>query len=152
MPKSFPKIPVIIDTREQLPWEFDADTFTTQRGTIWGGDYTIAGLQDVIRIERKSLGDAVQTVIHEWGRFRKSLFKLAGMDFGCVVVEATPRDILERKYESDAEPNSVLGRLISIQIDHGVPVVFAGDRDAAMVYAARYLMQAVKKCGGVPNE
>ena len=74
------KLPVIIDTREQEghAWEFDADAFAPQVGTLRTGDYTVRGLEDVLTIERKTLGDFVSSVIHDWNRFRKALTRMAG--------------------------------------------------------------------------
>lgn len=153
MPKPQPKIPVVIDTREQdgHAWSFVDDLFTTERQGLRTGDYSVQGLTDEIAIERKTLGDCVSTVIHQWTRFRKALYRLAAMDHAIVVVEASISDILEHKYESEAEPLSVIGRLNSVMIDHGIPVVFAGDRATAETFAERFLIQAVRKLGGVPE-
>lgn len=148
-----PKLPLVIDTNEPVgtAWEFDADLFAPQRSSLMTGDYSVRGLEDVITIERKTLGDCVSTVIHSWTRFRKTLYRMSGMDHAVVVVEASIAAILNHEYESDAEPLAVLGRLNSIIIDHGIPVVFAGDRAAAICFAERYLLQAAKKCGGFPT-
>jgi DNA excision repair protein ERCC-4 len=147
------KIPVIIDTSEPVghAWSFVDELFTTRRESLMTGDYSVAGLEKVLTIERKTLGDAVNTVIHNWTRFRKTLYRMAAMDHSIVLIEAGIDDILEHRYESEAEPAAVLGRLISITIDHGIPVVFAGDRATAETYAERYLIQAVRKLGGVPE-
>ncbi len=144
-PKKVEPIPVLIDTAEQLPWTFDAGLFTTERADLMTGDYSIPGLEDILTIERKSLGDAVSTTIHDWRRFRKQLYRMAGMDCAIVVIEGSVEDILLHKYESDADPLSVLGKLISITIDHAIPVVFAGSRECAMEFAARYLIQCAAK-------
>lgn len=140
------KIRLIIDNREQLPWGLSTDLFTVERGTLRTGDYSVRGLTDQIALERKTLGDCVNTVIHDWTRFRKELYRLAAIDHTAFVVEATVADILDKRYESDADPLSVLGRLNSIMLDHGVPVVFAGSRAVAETFAERWLIQAYKKC------
>lgn len=141
------KVPIIQDTREQYPWSFNSERFTVEVGTLRTGDYAVKGLEETICIERKSLGDAVSAFIHDWTRERKKFYRMAGFDHAILVVEATPADILDHKYESDAEPLAVLGRLNSIMIDHGIPVVFAGSRAVAETFAERWLLQAAKKCG-----
>jgi ERCC4-type nuclease len=153
MPKPQPKIPVVIDTREQAghEWAFVDDLFTVERGTLVTGDVSVRGLTDVIAIERKTCGDAVSTVIHQWQRFRRELYRLAAMDHPLLVIEASVRDILEHKYESEAEPLSVLGRLNSVLIDHAIPVIYAGDRVTAEGFVERFLIQCVRKCGGVSD-
>ena len=138
---------VIADTREQKPWSFGPD-IQLVRGTLATGDYSLAGLTDRVALERKSLGDLVNTVIGDWLRFRKELYRLAGMDLAAIVVEAGVPDICERRYESDANPESVLGRVNAIIIDHGVQVLFAGSRPYAVHLAERLLRQAAKKYGG----
>ena len=144
------KIPIVIDTREQIPWEFDADSFSTISQKLVTGDVSVLGLEDYLTIERKTLGDAVSSVIHDWMRFRKVLYRMAGMDLAIVVIEAALEDVYAKKYESDATPESVVGKLISITTDHGVPVVFAGCREAAITFSEHFLSLAVKKLGGVP--
>lgn len=151
MPKPPPKIPVIIDTREQTPWAFVDDLFTTERGTLVTADYTVRGLESVIVCERKSLGDAVSTVIHQFQRFRRELYRLAAMDHPLIVIEASVEDILAHRYESDAEPLAVLGRLNGVMIDHGIPIVYAGNRANAETFVERWILQCVRKCGGVPD-
>lgn len=144
------KIPLVIDTREQMPWSFDADTFSCITKGLRTGDVSVLGLEDVIAVERKNLGDCVSTVISQWNRFLKELYRLAAMDHPLIVVEASVEDILAKRYESDAEPLAVLGRLNSIMIDHHIPVIFAGTRAVAETFVERWVVQAVKKCGGVP--
>ena len=148
MPEMIAQIPVLIDTREQRPWEFDCETFTTERAALRTGDYTIAGLEDRVVIERKSLGDFVQTVIQDWIRFRKELYRLAGFDYAAIVVEADIADVFNHAYESDAQPASVIGRVNAIYFDHGIPVFFWGPRPVCTAMVERFLVMASKKLGG----
>jgi DNA excision repair protein ERCC-4 len=150
MTKPVVKIPIIIDTREQTPWSFVDDQFTSTTGTLVTGDYSVAGLTDVIAIERKSIGDAVSSFIHDWNRERRKFLRLAGFDHPLLVIECSIQDILQHKYESDAKPESVLGKINAIMIDHGIPAIFAGDRETAETFVERFLIQCVRKCGGLP--
>ncbi len=146
----FQKIPVLIDTREQRQWAFDCEMFSERRATLKTGDYSIDGYTDVIAIERKGLGDFVGSVIQDWRRLRAELVRMSAYDHACFVVEANLSDVLEHKYESDAEPSAVIGRANAIFIDHNVPVFFWGPRPSAITMTERYLIQLVKKLGGVP--
>lgn len=134
-----PPIPIIVDTREQRPWAFPLDRFTTERRGLLSGDYSLAGLEDRVAVERKSLGDLVGTVIQNWLRFRSELNRLSGFDVAIVAVEGNVKDILDHNYESQANPESVLARVAEITIDHGIPVVFWGDASTAEKMAARFL-------------
>lgn len=141
-------ITVLTDTREQRPWSLDPSRFRTERTTLRTGDYTIAGLEDRFAIERKSLGDFVGTVIGDWIRFRKELYRLAAFDFAAVVVEADLADVFAHRYESEANPESVIGRANAIYLDHGVPVWWWGSRLGGCVHMAENLFaMAAKKLG-----
>lgn len=139
------RLTIIADTREQKPFSFDADRFDTVRGKLDTGDYTLAGFETRIAIERKSLGDLVGTVINDWLRFRKELYRLAAFDLAVIVVEADLTDVLAHRYESGAAPLSILGRCHSCLIDHGVPVVFAGPRPSCEIYVEGLLSQYARK-------
>jgi DNA excision repair protein ERCC-4 len=141
------RIPILVDSREQRPWELDAATFDAATATLATGDYTIAGVQDRFVIERKSLGDFVSTVIHDWLRFRKEVYRLASFDVAAIVVEADLGDVIGKRYESDAKPEAVLGRANGIFLDHGVPVLFWGPRPVCITMVERFLLLAAKKLG-----
>jgi len=49
---------VVIDTREQLPYEFE-DSITR---TLQTGDYSIFGYEDQVTVERKTKADAYGTI------------------------------------------------------------------------------------------
>lgn len=141
-------IPVIVDTREQRPWVLDPRYYATDRATLDTGDYSVRGLEDRLRIERKSLGDFVGTAIGDWLRFRKELNRLASFDVALIVVEADLDDVWAHRYESEASPDSVVGRANGIFLDHGVPVVWWGARSGCVAMVENFLALAVKKLGG----
>jgi ERCC4-type nuclease len=150
----FKKIPLVVDTQERThghEWEFDSDSFTVEYRTLKTADYTVKGLEDQICVERKSLGDAVGTLIGDWPRFRRQLYRMAAYDFPLIVIECDIADIFDHKYESDALPASVLGRINGILIDHAIPVVCWGRRATAIAMVERYLTQLVTKLGEVPQ-
>jgi len=142
-------ITVLIDTREQRPFSFDHSRFTTQRATMRTGDYTVLGLEKELVIERKNLGDFVGTVIGDWLRFKKELIRMAAFDTAAIVVEANLDDVFARRYESDAEPSSIIGRANAIHLDFGVPVLWWGPRTGCVVMLESYLELAVKKTSGI---
>ena len=133
------KIKIIQDTREQKPWTFPPDEFEVTVAKLAAGDYSIAGLEDEFAIERKSLGDLVGTVIGGWIRFRKELNRLAGYRSAAIIVEADISDILEHRYESEANPASVMGRINSILNDYSIPTLFWGSRDHCVPSVVQYI-------------
>jgi len=133
---------MVIDTREQEGYSFDPRLAETVRRALPAGDYSIAGLENIVAVERKSLDDFVSTVIHGRSRFRKELRKLAEYRAACVVVEAGLLEILQHRYRGDAHPNAVVGSALSIILDFRVPVFFCSSRQAACHFVQAYLLAA----------
>ena len=134
------RLQVVIDTREQRGWTFEPKQVAVTRKALPAGDYSLVGLEGRVALERKSLGDLVNTVIHDWLRFRKELVRLSGYDVAAVCVEANIGQVYRHEYESEASPASVLGRVNSIFVDHSIPVLWWRDRDTAADMAHRLLL------------
>lgn len=146
--KSEEKLPVLFDSAEQRPWVLNPDQFAMEKVSIETGDYTVDGIEHRLCIERKSLGDFVHTVIHDWIRFRKQLYRMAGYDVAIIVVEADWQDVWNRRYESEADPLAVVGKADAILLDHGVPCLFWGARELCIPRVERFILQAAKKLVG----
>lgn len=138
---------ILIDNREQRPWTFPADQFDVLPATLATGDYTIETLGSRIAIERKGLGDLVNTIIHDWLRFRKELNRLMTFDYAAIIVEADISDVMEKRYESDTHPNSVIGKCHAIHVDTGVPVLFWGSRKYCEPAVHRLMLMLAKRYG-----
>jgi ERCC4-type nuclease len=135
-------VTIVIDTREQEGYSFDPRLAATVRRALPAGDYSLAGLEGVVAVERKSLDDFVSTVIHSRARFREELRKFSGYRAACVVVEAGVLDVLQGRYRGESHPNAVLGSAISIILDFRVPVFFCSSRQAACQFVQAYLLAA----------
>lgn len=149
MSETDPRITVVCDTREQKPWVFSPERFIVERGTLQTGDYTIKGLESRLRIEKKTLGDYVGTVVGSWLRFVRELNRLTFFDVGIIVVEADIDDVLQHRYESEASPSSVIGRANAIMLDFGVPTFWWGSRTNCVTMVESFLTLASKKLGGM---
>ena len=104
---------VVIDTREQTPWQFKSLqgldkqkkgppsplVIKSQSKALKTGDYSIVGYEDQFTLERKSLEDALGTFTSGRERFERELERMASMKFAAVVLEfpAWPRIPKERK-------------------------------------------------------
>ncbi|MCL5103675.1 MAG: hypothetical protein M1133_06115 [Armatimonadetes bacterium] len=138
-------VTVIVDTREQEPYSFPSRLFVVERRALPAGDYSLAGLERVVAVERKTAEDFVHTIIRDRDRFRKELLKLAEYDRACVVVEAGLDDLLSGVYRSGAHPSSVVGAALSIIIDYDVPVYFCSDRQCARRFVEEYLLRYYRR-------
>ena len=132
---------LVVDTREQEGYTFPPRRFLVERHALPAGDYSLAGLEHEVAVERKTAEDFVHTVIRDRDRFRKELLKLAEYDRACVVVEAGLDDLLSGAYRSGAHPSSVVGAALSIIVDYGVPVYFCSDRQCARRFVEEYLLR-----------
>jgi DNA excision repair protein ERCC-4 len=139
---------IVIDTREKHPYSFDGSDRGTIRKALPAGDYSLEGFEDSIAIERKSLDDWVNTIIHNRGRFTKELAKLRDYLFAAVVIEASIHDVMTHQYKSDTTPGSVLNISNSIDMAYApVRVVFAGSRAAGVATVLSLLTLAERRYG-----
>ena len=138
---------IIVDTREQTPYSFErfrSDFATVDRGALMSGDYSLKGFETNIQIERKSLQDLVNTIIHNRQRFVMELIRLHQAEFSCVIIEASHREIASPYSFSKARPNSVVGSIQSFMVHYQVPFYAAGDRTAAEEMTVGFLLKAWK--------
>ena len=132
----------LIDTREQRP--LDLSPLAMEPATLDTGDYSLAGLESLVRVERKSLPDLVVCVGPERERFERELVRLRGFPHRLLVVEATWTDIEEHGYRSKTTPASVIGSLLAWMSD-GVPVLMAGDHERAGKFVSRFLFTVARR-------
>ena len=134
---------IIVDTREQIPWEWDDFlkddkyyTSTSTRGTLKTGDYTLRGLENILTIERKrSSAEVAQNIMEP--RFEKEFERLANYKYKFVICEFELRDVLNYPIGSGI-PQRVWGSIkisgkyilkciTDLELKYGVPFKFAGD-------------------------
>ena len=120
--------PVIaIDTREQLP----LGPFTrlqTVRGTLNAGDYSVAGLEHLFSVERKSIPDLAGCITgSNRDRFERELWRLQPYEFRRLLIIGASDDsgILNFPYQSRINPRAVLASLYAWQARFGIPFVLA---------------------------
>lgn len=113
---------IIIDTREQTPYHFQ----NAIQGTLKTGDYSIVGFENLIAIERKTLGDAYSTFTFGHERFKKELERSKELLVFEIVVEASPFDFVH-PFESRhnfTHPNSLIGMVKKWRREYNVNWVF----------------------------
>ncbi len=129
-------IVAIVDTREQRP--FNLAPMRVHRTALIEGDYSLCGLSDVVRVERKSLEDLVQCVGRERARFEKELVRLRGYRHAAVVVEASIAEILCGRWPGQVSSKAVLGSVVSWSVEF-VPFYLAGSREDAQTWTKAFL-------------
>jgi len=132
---------VIVDSREQEPWTFSH--LPTMTATLTDGDYSLAGLQGMVVVERKSLPDLLSCIGSERARFVRELTRLRAYPYRAVVVEASLADLEAREWRSRLTAAHVLGSVASWQTRY-CPFIFAGSHAAAGRWAERFLFQVAR--------
>jgi ERCC4-type nuclease len=113
---------LVIDTREQDPLVFTR--LESRRGTLLTGDYSIAGLENLFSIERKTIGDLVACCVGEnRARFERELHRLRGFRFKRLLIIGTEEQILRGNFQSNIKPKAVLATLTAFEIRYDVPTM-----------------------------
>jgi ERCC4-type nuclease len=128
--QQIPKPVVLVDTREQRPFEFTRHRnwiAGTQRQKLSVGDYTVEGMTGLLALERKSLTDLITTLMQNRETFFQSCERLAKRRWRALLLEATYEDI-KSYYEEDlftnAHPNAISGSLDALEARFGIPVIY----------------------------
>ena len=146
--------PIVIDTREQIPWSFPPYV-PTMIGTLKNGDYALQG-DTQFSIERKSAGDFLGTISSGWGRFCRELNRMdaAGYSIKVIIVEGD-LSLFTFSGEGDTllppchehflcSPQFVFKRIAELTM-RGASVLFASDPELASALALRILLEREKE-------
>ncbi len=136
------RLTALIDTREQNP--LDLAPLRTVVDTLDTGDYSLRGLEHVVRIERKSLSDLLGCIGGERERFDREVQRLLGFPVRCLIVEANWQDIEAGEWRGKVTPAAALGSLLGWQA-MGLPVCMAGDHRRAGLFVARMLVITARR-------
>ena len=132
----------IIDTREQAP--LDLSPLQTMAGSLTTGDYSLAGLLNVVAVERKGLSDLLGCVGTDRERFDREVQRLLAYPVRALVIEATWPDLEQGEWRSQVTPAAAVGSVLG-WIAAGLPVVMAGDHQRAGRYVSRLLYTAARR-------
>ena len=130
---------IFIDTREQRPFRF-SEGIASERRALKVGDYSLAGFEDDVVVERKELGDLMRSISHGRERFVKELRQLRAYRLAAIVIEADWSRILAGDYRAAVHPNAAVGSLMAFAIKYGVLPILAGDHRTPGVLCERLLM------------
>jgi len=136
---------IIRDTREKSGkgWLFRASSNCDGMEIVKldVGDYTVKGLEKILMIERKAIGDLWGTLGNpkNYKRFLREMKRAENHPYKFLIIEATLADI-DRGYNwSKVSANNIHAKLISLQIKHNLHVIFAGRQDRARQYVRRLM-------------
>jgi len=151
---------IVIDSREQCPWAWDAYTATCTVRSLVAGDYALLEDTEAVKgrkalavrfaIERKELNDFLGTISSGWERFQRELVRMESFPARIVIVEG---DFEQCCFAGSGEtmtppqhnhlnltPQFVARRIAELALI-GVSVIFAGDAQLAAALAYRMFVR-----------
>lgn len=153
---------IIVDTREQKPYDFGfftrADDTVVNRKLDYG-DYSLEGLEDKIAIERKATpSEIARNFGKDKARFYREIEVLSGFDHAVFLCEFTMQDALDFPWGRHSLPNYMRKRvrmrgkflvkcLRELENDYGLEVVFCEDATAAEQWAFEFLQVKAQEYG-----
>jgi hypothetical protein len=138
---SAPKQPlrIVCDSREQAPFTFAGFPAVVEVAGLEAGDYSLAGFERRVAVERKSIQDLVGCLTGERPRFERELQRLKAMDAAAVVVEQ-PQTVLRLGHYRSAMPaESAWQSVIAFSMRFRVPFWFCDSRADAERVAFDFL-------------
>tara|TARA_Y100000593_G_scaffold18779_1_gene37470 strand:- start:36 stop:527 length:492 start_codon:yes stop_codon:yes gene_type:complete len=144
------KFLILRDTREKdgKGWTFraTANCFGTERKKLDVGDYTISGLEDIVMVERKTLGDLYNTLGRQdnYERFIREMERAKNHRLRYLVIEANLSDVDKGYKWSRVRPANIHAKLISLQVKYNVHVIFAGRQDKARAWVRKLFSKLFK--------
>lgn len=156
---------IVIDTREQAPWAWDASEATTEIAALNAGDYALADDCEEVKgrsaravrfaIERKSLEDFLGTISVGWDRFQRELERMTAFQARVVIVEGDFQQVCFQgemgcvtpppHNHQTLRPAFVARRVAELTL-MGVSVLFCGDSQMAAGMAYRIFRRRAEAC------
>lgn len=136
---------VLVDTRENTPFDLSVFGFKCERATLKTGDYSLKGLEHQVVIERKSLPDLLGCICQQRERFERELTRLKEFDSRVVIVSASEKVIERGKWKySKVTPKQVIGSYTG-WMAWNIPFIFADNHEKAAKRAAHFLWINAKR-------
>lgn len=139
-----PKPVILVDTREQDPFSFSGFSnwvAGVEVRTLATGDYSVAGMETLVALERKSLSDLVASLTGHRQRFLRECERLSQFTHKAILIEATYEQVKSPYHEyTRAHPNAIAGSLDAVEARWGISVIYTSDsRKLAEEKAASWL-------------
>jgi ERCC4-type nuclease len=145
---------IIVDTREQMPWEFGLHT--TSRTKLDTGDYSIDGFQNLLAIERKRSVSEIATNITE-SRFNDVVNRLSKIPHAFMLFEFDIMDVYNYPVGSEIPKkmwdklkisgNYIMKILTEIQLNQNIHILYCGSSSTAERVAVGIMKRIYEKYG-----
>lgn len=122
---------IVVDSREQKPFAFHGRPVAVTVAALECGDYSVAGFERKVIVERKSLADLVGCLGRERERFERELVRLRGWETCAVVVEEPQAALRSGRYVGALNPLAAWQSVIAMATRYRVPFFWCNGRDDA---------------------
>ena len=124
---------ILVDTREQKPWTFPG--WAVRHKALKHGDYSIAGYERQLCIERKSVADLFHSFTVKRDGMVKRLEGMGKIKCSSLIVEGDVWEIVRGVARSQVNGRLLLGSVSAMCALNGVSFILAGDRAGAQEMA-----------------
>ena len=123
------KYKIVCDSREQKPL-WTGDKIETRKLEV--GDYSIAGKETLIAIERKSLGDLFGTLGKGHKRFKAELERAKEYEYFAIVIDGSYSSCVNKEfpgsYHSKMKGYVITSILFTLHVKYGINIFFTNGR------------------------
>lgn len=155
--KNYDPFTIIVDTREQMPWEFGFHN--TAKRKLDTGDYSMEGFESLFTIERKKSVSEIANNLSE-SRFKDVLERLGQIPHSFMIMEFSVDEIYQFPVGSDVPKkmwdklrisgNYIMKCLLEAQLNYNIHILFCDDAENAERVAVS-LMKRIYEKYGKPN-
>lgn len=149
MTNKYPDVTILVDTREQTPWKFS--NYTTAKQKLDTGDYTIAGFEEILAVERKkTVGEIANNITEK--RFKDVLDRMSKYKYPFFLLEFDMTKVLNFPIGSELpervwnkikiSPNFLVKCILDWQLKYGINVLFC-DNTVNAIDIAEYIFKRV---------
>lgn len=138
---------LVVDDREKRPLVFRR--LPSVVGRLETGDYQISGAWYGFAVERKTVADLVRSLTWGRDRFFDEAARLARYRFRRLLVVGSRADVRFHRYLAEVSPSRVLGSVACLEVDYGLPAVWAVDEGEAAEMVEFWAVRFARKypCG-----
>jgi ERCC4-type nuclease len=149
---------IIVDTREQQPWEFKEHSVAHRK--LDTGDYSVEGLEHLLCIERKKSASEFATNVIE-SRFKDVIMRMEQLKYSFLLLEFDLEDLLIYPIGSTVPkkmwdkikitPSFLIKNIMELQLNHNIKVMFCGNSSNASKLA-EFIMKKIHYIELVKNK
>jgi DNA excision repair protein ERCC-4 len=133
------QLKIVCDSREQCPFTFAGFPAVVTVAGLEAGDYSLAGFERRVAVERKSLPDLLACLGVERPRFARELARLRGFDSAAVVCESPAAALRSGSYRAKLNPEAAWQSVLAFSMRFRIPFFWAENRADAEAVTFNFL-------------